>query len=82
MPGRAVRICIIGKGPYSRVRLCLQFYGSQKGDTVFFGDKGAKKFGSYWVDGGKGAHLHTVASDRHEQLCAALFGPNKVLVCE
>eukprot|EP00208_Stichococcus_sp_RCC1054_P003758 CAMPEP_0206138822 /NCGR_PEP_ID=MMETSP1473-20131121/3713_1 /ASSEMBLY_ACC=CAM_ASM_001109 /TAXON_ID=1461547 /ORGANISM="Stichococcus sp, Strain RCC1054" /LENGTH=434 /DNA_ID=CAMNT_0053532349 /DNA_START=198 /DNA_END=1502 /DNA_ORIENTATION=+ len=39
---------------YSRVYdLGWEFYGSQKGDTVFFGDKGAKKFGSYWVDGGK-----------------------------
>ncbi len=34
-----------------------QFYGSQKGDTVFFGDKGAKHFGTYWVDGGKGVLL-------------------------
>lgn len=39
---------------YSRVfDLQWAFYGSQKGDTVFFGDKSANKFGTYFVDGGK-----------------------------
>lgn len=37
---------------YSRIYdLGWVFYGEQKGDTVFFGDKSAKKFGTYWVDG-------------------------------
>ena len=31
-----------------------QFYGEQKGDTIFFGDKSTKKFGTYWVDNGTG----------------------------
>jgi len=35
----------------------LQFYGEQKGDTVFFGDKSTKKFGTYWVNDGKGERL-------------------------
>jgi monodehydroascorbate reductase (NADH) len=39
---------------YSRIYdLGWVFYGEQKGDTVFFGDKSAKKFGTYWVDDGK-----------------------------
>ena len=32
----------------------MQFYGEQKGDTIFFGDKSTKKFGTYWVDGDTG----------------------------
>ncbi len=31
----------------------MQFYGSLEGSTVFFGDKKAKKFGTYWVKDGK-----------------------------
>ncbi len=39
----------------------MQFYGEQKGDTVFFGDKAAKKFGTYWVNDGKGAPANAAA---------------------
>jgi monodehydroascorbate reductase (NADH) len=36
---------------YSRIYdLGWEFYGEQKGDTIFFGDKSTKKFGTYWVD--------------------------------
>ena len=31
----------------------LQFFGSLYGSTVFFGDKKAKKFGTFWVKDGK-----------------------------
>lgn len=31
----------------------LQFFGSLDGSTVFFGDKKAKKFGTYWIKDGK-----------------------------
>lgn len=34
--------------------LAVQFYGQQKGDTVFFGDKSAGKFGTFWVDNDTG----------------------------
>ncbi|KAK9843571.1 hypothetical protein WJX84_001392 [Apatococcus fuscideae] len=39
---------------YSRIfDLHWEFYGSLEGSTVFFGDKKAKKFGTYWVKDGK-----------------------------
>lgn len=39
---------------HTTFRRRLQFYGEQKGDTVFFGDKSTKKFGTYWVNDSKG----------------------------
>jgi hypothetical protein len=44
------------------VPYALQFYGQQTGETVFFGDKSAKKFGTYWVDNDTGAVRHVVSA--------------------
>jgi len=51
---------------YSRVfNLSWQLYGVNKGETVLFGDKGAGKFGMFWVDVGKivGAFLESGSPD-------------------
>lgn len=52
--------------------LCLQLYGSNApGDeTVFFGDKKSKKFGTFFVRGGKvvGAFLEGGSDDENKAL--------------
>lgn len=58
---------------YSRVfNLAWIFWGSNKGQAVFFGDKDAGKVGTYWVDGGKvvGAFLESGTPDENNAIKA------------
>eukprot|EP00899_Mesostigma_viride_P024075 jgi/Mesvir1/4852/Mv11128-RA.1 len=53
---------------YSRVfDLAWVFYGQNTGECIHFGDHAAKKFGAYWVNGGKvvGAFLEGGSADEN-----------------